>query len=109
MSIDLLGGAERHAIRVRGFVQWRPQRGTLAVLDQVRAVLAEYAAYLPLTIRQIFYRLVGAHDHPKTEAAYERLCNYLNRARRAEMIDMSAIRDDGGQRFQSCGWPSGKA
>jgi hypothetical protein len=33
MSIDLLGGAERHATRVRGFVPWPPRDATLAVLD----------------------------------------------------------------------------
>jgi hypothetical protein len=108
VPVDLLGGAERHATRVRGFVPWSPQRGTVQVLDQVRAVLAEYADYLPLTIRQIFYRLVGAYDYPKTEPAYQRLGYYLNRARRAEIIEMAAIRDDGGQRLENYGWPSAK-
>ena len=67
---------------------------TLALLDQVRGVLNEYEDYLPLTIRQIFYRLVGAHEYEKTERAYERLIEHLNRARRARMIPMDVIRDD---------------
>jgi hypothetical protein len=89
----LLGGAQRSRTRVRGFAPWSPRGETSRLLDQVRAVLGEYEDYLPLTIRQIFYRLVGAHDYEKTEPAYLRLCNHLNRAR---IISMDAIRDDGG-------------
>ena len=95
---DLLGGAIRGKTRPRGFVDWKPQAATLALLDQVRGVLDEYADYLPLTVRQVFYRLVGAHGYDKTERAYERLGEALNRARRAELIDMDAIRDGGGAR-----------
>jgi hypothetical protein len=50
---------------------------------------------LPLTARQIFYRLVGAHGYPKDERAYERLTNILVRARRARLIPFEYIRDDG--------------
>lgn len=57
-------------------------------------MLREYQALLPLTVRQIFYRLVGAFDYPKTEQAYERLGNYLVRARRSRRIPFEAIRDD---------------
>src|SRR5262245_1438475 len=96
VEIDLLGGAERKRPRVRGFVEWSPRVETLALIDQVRDVLREYAPYLPLTLRQIFYRLVDAHGYEKTEQAYGRLGEHLNRARRAHMIPMSVIRDDGG-------------
>ena len=48
-----------------------------------------------LTIRQIYYRLVATQDYDKTENAYATLCEKIGRARRAEMISMSAIRDDG--------------
>jgi hypothetical protein len=95
-ALDLLGGAQRIRPRVRGFVPWSPHADTRALLDQVRAVFEEYRDYLPLTIRQIFYRLVGKFEYAKTEQAYERLCEHLNRARRARLIPMSAIRDDGG-------------
>jgi len=95
-NIDLLGGAERKRTRPRGFAPWSPQAATLELLNQVRAVLAEYENYLPLTIRQIFYRLVGAHGYEKTEQAYARLCEHLNRARRGRLIAMDVIRDDGG-------------
>jgi hypothetical protein len=92
----LLGGAQRVRTRPRGFAPWSPRGATLELLDQVRGVLDEYEDYLPLTIRQIFYRLVGAHEYEKTERAYARLCEHLNRARRARLISMDAIRDDTG-------------
>jgi hypothetical protein len=61
----------------------------------VGAVLDAYSEHLPLTIRQVFYALVGAGKLEKTEAAYARLCEHLNRARRAQLIDFDVIRDDG--------------
>jgi hypothetical protein len=72
----------------------------------VRGVLDEYEDYLPLTIRQIFYRLVGAHNYEKTEHAYARLCEHLNRARRARIIPMASIRDDGGVSSAPLSWDS---
>lgn len=81
--------------RPKGYHPWRPQQKTQIVLAQVEAVLEEYRPHLPLTARQIFYRIVGAYGYPKTEVAYERLCNYLSRARRARIIPFEALRDDG--------------
>ncbi len=88
------GHGRRH-VRVRGHADWKPRPWTVALLEQVQAVLREYAAYLPLTLRQVFYRLVGAHGYDKTEQAYDRLGEALNRARRAGMIPWEALRDDG--------------
>lgn len=95
VDTDFTAGRENCHRRPRGYADWRPQRKTRIVLDQVSAVLEEYAEYLPLTVRQIFYRLVGAYGYDKTELAYARLCEYLNRARRARLIDFDDIRDDG--------------
>ena len=74
---------------------YNPQAKTLKLLDQAQAVLTEYATYWPLTCRQIFYRMVGAHGYDKTESAYGRLCHHLANARRARVIPFDAIRDDG--------------
>jgi hypothetical protein len=87
--------SKKTTTRPRGFAPWNPTAESRALIEKVLAVLAEYAAYLPLTVRQIFYRLVGAHGYDKTEAAYERLGEKIARARRAGMIDFGAIRDDG--------------
>src|SRR5262245_12718480 len=108
IAYDLLGGAERTRTRVRGFAPWTPQRKTLELLAQVNAVLGEYENHLPLTVRQIFYRLVAVHGYEKSERAYDRLGEHLNRARRANIIPMSAIRDDGGIVLTPVAWASGQ-
>jgi hypothetical protein len=64
-------------------------------LEQVQEVLAEYAEHLPLTVRQIFYRLVARHGYPKTDRAYANLAEHLVRARRARILPFAHIRDDG--------------
>jgi hypothetical protein len=62
---------------------------------QVKQILQEYREHLPLTGRQIFYRMHAAYGYPKTENAANSLGEYLTRARRAEMIPFDHIRDDG--------------
>lgn len=89
-------GRENGRHRPRGYSDWKPTaRKVCERLDQIEAVLDEYEDQLPLTIRQIFYRLVGAYDYEKTELAYGRLCETLGHARRGRLIPFSAIRDDG--------------
>lgn len=56
--------------RVRGFAEWAPRRKSLELFGQVKCVLAEYDAYLPMTISRIFCRLVGDQGYDKTERAY---------------------------------------
>jgi hypothetical protein len=76
--------------RPRGFIaDWR-QADTLALLNQVMAVLDEYAEQLPLALRQILFRLVGAYLYEKTERAYKRLTEALNKARRARLVPIGA-------------------
>ena len=106
MSAATVTGRTYTSTRPRGFAPWAPRADTLDLLHLVRGVLDEYAAQLPLTARQIFYRLVGAHGYDKTEAAYARLCEYLNRARRAGIIAFGAIRDDGTVERPAPGWAS---
>ena len=74
---------------------WRPQRATLGLLEQVAHVLAEYSDHLPLTLRQVFYRLVAEQGFDKTERSYERLLDAMGNARRAGIIPFDSIRDDG--------------
>jgi hypothetical protein len=89
---DLLGGVERTCTRPRGFISWSPRAMTLELRGQVRAVLAEYADYLPLTVRQIFYRLVGSTGYDKTERAYGRLCEHLVKARETTSLTWQSSR-----------------
>lgn len=82
--------------RNRGYIDgYKPSAKTRNLLEQAQAVLEEYRKYWPLTCRQIFYRMVGAHGYDKTESAYGRLCHHLANARRGKMIPFDAIRDDG--------------
>lgn len=81
--------------RPRGYAAWRPHARTRALLDQVVSVLEEFHEYLPLTVRQVFYRLVASHGYPKTERDYRNLCEHLVRARRAKVIPFNVLRDDG--------------
>jgi hypothetical protein len=82
--------------RPRGFIErWNPYAKTRVLLDQVKDVLADYADQLPLSIRQIFYRLVGVYQYEKIDRAYQRLIEMLATARRACVISMDDIRDDG--------------
>lgn len=83
-------------LNLGGYIEdYRPYAKTRDLLDQVQAVLDEYRQYWPLTCRQIFYRMVGAHGYDKNERAYGRLCNHLANARRGRLISFEAIRDDG--------------
>jgi hypothetical protein len=81
--------------RPKGYATWRPHKKTRIIMRQVQEILVDYEEHLPLTVRQIFYRLVGAYGYAKTEPAYARLCDYLVRARRSGMISFDALRDDG--------------
>jgi hypothetical protein len=92
--------------RPKGYAEWAPKAATLDVISDVGRVLDEYREHLPLTVRQIFYRLVGQYGYEKTERAYGRLAEYLVRARRAQLIPFSAIRDDGTTASGGGGWES---
>ncbi|WP_413440617.1 hypothetical protein [Synechococcus sp. MIT S1220] len=83
------------AKRPRGFINGYRPRSKAVLLEQVHLVLAEYRDQLPLTCRQIFYRLVGRFDYEKTENAYSRLQEMLVLARRGGVIPFDHIRDDG--------------
>jgi len=92
--------------RPKGYAEWRPRPETAATVQDVKRVLAEYQAHLPLTVRQIFYRMVGQYGYEKTEQAYNRLADYIVRARRAQLIPFSSIRDDGTVGSGYAGWDS---
>jgi hypothetical protein len=76
-------------------MDWAPTAAVAEIVRQVRQILVEYSGYGPMTVRQIFYRLVGQYDYPKDERAYKRLGEALVKARRAQLIPFHSIRDDG--------------
>lgn len=80
---------------VRGYAEWNPKPEAIHWVVATREVLAQYRDYWPLSVRQIFYRLVADYDYEKTESGYNRLTGYLSRARRAGLLEWKAIRDGG--------------
>lgn len=94
--------------RPKGIAPWEPSPASAALLKQVNLVLDEYRDHLPLTVRQVFYRLVGEYHFDKTERSYKNLANMLVRARRALLIPFDSIRDDGTRVEQAGGYESVK-
>ena len=93
--------------RPRGFIEhWTPQAHVQELIGNVHDIIMDNSDILPLTLRQIFYMLVSNHQYDKTEKAYKRLCETMNKARRAQIIDMGTIRDDGFKEFSNHGWRS---
>lgn len=81
--------------RVRGFAPWNPKPESERLVYDVAGVIDDMRDYLPLTLRQIFYRLVVADRIEKTEKGYARLCEVCNRGRRGGWLKFEDIRDDG--------------
>lgn len=79
---------------VRGYVSYRPQAEAAHWLLKARDVINAYEEYWPLTVRQVFYRMVAEHGYAKTEDDYKKLAKIIARARRAHLIDFKSIRDD---------------
>lgn len=88
---------------VLGLAPYSPYGKRKQLLAHVREVLETYSSLLPLTVRQIYYRLVATHEeYPKEQKFYRGLVDTLALARRGGLIDWKAIRDDG-VRSEYCG------
>lgn len=79
--------------RPKGFAPWSPGSKAVNLLAQVNAVLAEFKDDLPVTIRQIYYRLVAAYGLEKSKSNWNGLGDVLVRARRARLIPFEVIAD----------------
>lgn len=88
---------------VYGYVKYNPTPEKRYWLECSARVLLEYKDELPLTVRQVFYRLVANFEYSKTEKAYGQLAHMLTRARRASLLEdpgttvkipFGALRDD---------------
>lgn len=78
------------------YEDWNPGPDAQRLVDRMNFYIGSYAAQgYALTLRQLFYRLVDAHDIDKTEKAYDRLGDVLGRARLAGLVDWAAIEDRG--------------
>jgi hypothetical protein len=70
----------------------RTQHEMDAVLEAIQTILDGEEDQI--TIRHLFYRLVGLGIIPKTECAYKLLCGHLSKWRRSEEIPWSAFADN---------------
>ncbi|MHB8522190.1 MAG: hypothetical protein ACYDH9_15725 [Limisphaerales bacterium] len=75
-----------------------PVKRTRRTSGQMQDVLREIQTILngedgQITIRHLFYRLVGLRVIEKTEQAYKGLCSHLSKWRRSEAIPWSAFSD----------------
>jgi len=104
-----VSGRSYSRTRPRGFAAWKPRADSALLIEMVQEVIAEHVEFGAMTKRQIFYRLVGKHGYPKTEASYDRLLELLARAQRARLVPMSAIRDDGPVALYNSGGYEGPA
>ena len=57
----------------------RPDDQTKVLIGQINKVLAEYSEHLPLTGRQIYYRLIDTYSRPKGKQFEDRLYEVLQR------------------------------
>jgi hypothetical protein len=101
-----LSGREYPHARPKGRAPWRPQRASRELLAKVQEVLDTYADQLPLTQRQVYYRLLGTTVLPKGPTAEGRLKNVLNRGRRSGMIPWEALREERTDERDAWGWTS---
>ena len=84
-----------------GYVSWRPSTKSRVLLGHVNEILDLYKPQRPLTLRQIYYRLVAAYHYPHSQGWYgNTLSRTLTLARRAEFTTnddkllFDVIRDD---------------
>ena len=77
-------------------------------LIQVQAVLDEFDAYKPLTLRQIFYQLVGKEFIENTTSQYNMLSNLLKWARLDGFVPWDSIEDRVRAYHCADGWPDVK-
>ncbi len=91
----------------RGLATWSPHDPRrLLLLKNIQLILVEYEAYLPLTLRQIYYRLIGGFGEAKSDTLYNTVLKIGNRGRRGGRISFDAIRDDGLTHRVAPGWDS---
>jgi hypothetical protein len=100
-DIDLEDDSDSDQQERWGYVSWNPQARSRLLLQQVNEILDLYKPQRPLTLRQIYYRLVAQYHYPHNNAWYgNTLSRTLTLARRAEfttndgVLLFDVIRDD---------------
>lgn len=78
------------------FEDWSPTSARQKLLEQAKAIIAQYrSAGYRLTVRQTYYQLVARDIIPNNQRSYKRIVDLLARGRMAGMVDWEAIEDRG--------------
>jgi hypothetical protein len=86
---------------------WTPK--TLAYLQRVQGVLEELEDYWPLTLRQVYYRLVAAGDIENNRSEYQKLSRILTTARLDGKVPWDALEDRARATLHASGWADSQA
>lgn len=66
---------------------------SLEKLSWVHQVVDEFREYLPLTVRQIYYQLVGKDLIENNQNSYKRTCELIKNARMEGLLDWNVVED----------------
>lgn len=86
--------------------QWKWTKGQLDKLNKVQEVLSELKAYTPLTLRQVYYQLIGKGCIENNRSQYNMLSNLLKWARIQGHIGWNVIEDRTRAFHDLTGWRS---
>jgi hypothetical protein len=76
------------------FIEWRPQRKTLQLVDTITSICEELDAQgYELTVRQLYYQLVARDIIPNNFKSYKQIVSVTDSARLAGMLDWRYIVD----------------
>ncbi len=88
------------AARRRG--AWTPAKR--AYLRPILAIIEELESWWPLTLRQVYYRLVAGQVIENRDCAYKKLSRVLTHARLDGLVPWDSIEDRGRRCLESSGW-----
>jgi hypothetical protein len=76
------------------YEDWNPGARALAIVDIANEICADYAEQgYDLTLRQLYYQFVARDLIPNNQKSYNSLGGYVDRARRAGLMDWAYIVD----------------
>lgn len=76
------------------YIEWNPKPETLKIVGHINDVIDEFMGDgYTLTVRQLYYQLVGQDLIPNNIKSYNRIKSYVTKGRHAGLIDWEAIVD----------------
>lgn len=81
---------------IEQFIEWNPKNDTLVTLNQITDIIREFRVLgYRLTVRQLYYQLVGKDLIPNNQKSYKRIVEICKKGRLAGYLDWGAIEDRG--------------